>query len=74
MGSKTDLLLVHPLLSDLPDPLGCYASLIRQYTLHHMIVVAPNMCDGEGTIICPQEYNTKIATGTVVVVECQLKL
>ncbi|KAG2125251.1 hypothetical protein BD769DRAFT_1668981 [Suillus cothurnatus] len=65
---------LHPLLSDLPDPLGCYASLIRQYNLHYTIVVALNICDGEGTIIRSQEYNTKIATGTVVVVECQLKL
>lgn len=63
-----------PLLSDLPDPLGRYASLITQYNLRDATVVAPNIRDGNGVLIRPQEYNTKLATGDVVIVECQLKL
>ncbi|KAG1762614.1 hypothetical protein EV702DRAFT_1206340 [Suillus placidus] len=62
------------LLSDLPDPLGRYSSLITQFNLHEATVVAPNIRDGRGDLIHPQEYNTKLATGDVVVVECQLKL
>jgi hypothetical protein len=70
----TDDVTAQPLLSDLPDPLGRYSSLITQYNLRDATVVAPNIRDGGGNLIRPQEYNMKIATGDVVVVECLLKL
>jgi hypothetical protein len=64
----------HPPLSELPDPLGRYASLITQYNLRDATNVAPNVWDGNGNLIHPHEYNTKLTTGNVVFVECQLKL
>ncbi|KAG1734445.1 uncharacterized protein EDB91DRAFT_1337905 [Suillus paluster] len=72
--SSTTTLQEHPPLSDLPDPLGRYASLITQYNLREATVVAPNIRDGDGHLIRPHEYNTKLATGDMVFVECQLKL
>lgn len=64
----------HAHLSELPDPLSCYAALIMQYNLCDATVVAPNIRDGAGKVIRPDEYNTKLVTGNVVMVECLLKL
>ncbi|KIK34072.1 hypothetical protein CY34DRAFT_110420 [Suillus luteus UH-Slu-Lm8-n1] len=60
-------------LADLPDPLGRYAVLITQYSLQECSVVASNICDGQGRIIGPHQYGSQLATGDVVMVECQLK-
>jgi hypothetical protein len=69
-----DTNIENDLLSYLPDPLGRYAGLITQFGLQQTQVVAPNICDGSGNLIRPREYRTKLATGEVVMVECQLKL
>ncbi|KAG2142126.1 hypothetical protein BD769DRAFT_1662256 [Suillus cothurnatus] len=63
-----------PRLSDLPDPLGRYAAVISQYSLWECTIAAPNIRDGRGALIGPQEYRTKLKTGDVVMVECYLKL
>jgi hypothetical protein len=62
------------LLSYLPDPLGHYAGLITQFRLQQMKVVAPNICNGSRNLIQPGEYRTKLATGDIIMVKCQLKL
>lgn len=61
-------------LSDLPDPLGRYAAVISQYNLRESTITPPNIQNGHGVLIGPHEYGTKLATGDVVMVECQLKL
>ncbi|KAG1876997.1 hypothetical protein C8R48DRAFT_768562 [Suillus tomentosus] len=61
-------------LSDLPDPLGRYAAVITQYGLQECTVIAPNVRDGHGVLIGPHEYRSKLKTGDVVMLECQLKL
>lgn len=66
--------LVDDLLSGLPDPLGRYAGLITQYHLRDAVVVAPAVYAGNGALIKPAEYGTKLTNGDPVMVECQLKL
>jgi len=61
-------------LSDLPDPLGHYAAVISEYGLQECTVIAPNIRNGQGDLIEPHEYRTKLKTGDVVMLECQLKL
>ncbi|KAG1767209.1 hypothetical protein EDD22DRAFT_950110 [Suillus occidentalis] len=62
------------LLSGLPDPLGCYSGLITQYHLQDAIIMPPTVCVGNGVLIKPAEYGTKLTNGDPVMVECQLKL
>lgn len=62
------------LLSGLPDPLGRYAGLITQYHLQDATVVSPTVRAGNGVLIKPSEYGTKLTNGDTVMVECQLKL
>lgn len=62
------------LLSGLPDPLGRYAGLITQYNLHNAVVVPPAVRDGNGVVIKPSEYGSKLVHRSVVMVECLLKL
>ncbi|KAG1717885.1 hypothetical protein EDD22DRAFT_964304 [Suillus occidentalis] len=62
------------LLSGLPDPLGRYSGLITQYNLQDAVVVAPAVRSGNGLLIKPAEYGTKLTNGDPVMVECQLKL
>jgi hypothetical protein len=64
----------HRRISHLPDPLGCYAALTSQLNLHETKVIAPNVRDGNGKLILPEEYGTKLHTGDVVIVEAYLKL
>jgi len=64
----------HRQTSHLLDPLGCHAALISQFNLHETKVIAPNICDGNGKLILPEEYGTKLHTGDVVIVEAHLKL
>lgn len=71
MKCEPDTETEHPPLLELPDPLGRYASLITQYNLREATVVAPNVREGDGNFIRPHEYNTKLATSNVVLVECQ---
>ncbi|KAG1814511.1 hypothetical protein DFJ58DRAFT_739981 [Suillus subalutaceus] len=61
-------------LCRLPDPLGRYAGLIAQNNLRNTVVVSPVVHDGKGELIKPHEYRTKLTTGDVVMIECQLKL
>ncbi|KAG1894380.1 uncharacterized protein F5891DRAFT_1195361 [Suillus fuscotomentosus] len=61
-------------LARLPDPLGRYAGLMAQNNLRNTVVVSPAVRNGQGLLIKPHEYRTKLATGDVVMVECQLKL
>ncbi|KAG1772159.1 hypothetical protein EDD22DRAFT_842525 [Suillus occidentalis] len=47
-------------------------SLITQYHLEDALVVAPSVRAGNGVLIKPAEYGTKLTNGDHVMVECQV--
>lgn len=62
-------------ISDLPDPQGRYAGLLRAHTeLADAKVVAPDILDTQGIQISPSSYDAKFPDGQFVEVEVILKL
>ncbi|KAI6017869.1 hypothetical protein EDC04DRAFT_2607938 [Pisolithus marmoratus] len=61
--------------SELPDPDGHYAGLLNAHPdLTKAQVVSPDVCDQQGVLIAPGEYDTKIMHNNYVEVEVLLKL
>ena len=62
-------------ISDLPDPQGRYAGLLRAHAeLADARVVAPNVLDTQGIQIVPASYDARLNDGQFVEVEVYLKL
>ena len=62
-------------ISDLPDPQGCYAGLLRVHAeLADARVVATNVLDTQGIQIVPASYDARLNDGQFVEVEVYLKL
>ncbi|KAI6004332.1 hypothetical protein EDC04DRAFT_2611660 [Pisolithus marmoratus] len=62
-------------ISDLPDPHGRYAGLLKTYgELTEAKVTTPDVCDRQGLPITPAKYDSKISDGDIVKVEVILKL
>jgi hypothetical protein len=62
-------------ISDLPDPQGHYAGLLRAHTeLADARVVAPDILDTQGVQIVPTSYDAKLKDDLFVEVEVYLKL
>jgi hypothetical protein len=60
-------------LADLADPEGRYSKLpatVRKDTT----IIVPEIRDGNGVLIHPQQYSSRLEHGTKVVVEVMLKL
>lgn len=61
-------------ISDLPDPQGRYAGLLRVHTeLADARVVAPDILDTQGIQIVPASYDPKLTNDLFVEVEVYLK-
>jgi hypothetical protein len=61
-------------ITDLPDPEGLYSSVVGSADFSRTYVDVPNIRDGNGVLITPAEYQTKLETGMVVMVTGHLKL
>lgn len=61
-------------ISDLPDPDGVYASIIKVHNVGQSYIHMPNIRDKNGTLIKPTEYEQKLQPGTIVAVRVYLKL
>lgn len=62
------------LVSSKPRPLGTVRGFVIQYNLQQTKAEAPASWDSHGVVIRLEEYKTKLATGDIVMVECQLQL
>jgi len=60
-------------LADLADPEGRYSKLGANVRKDTKIIV-PDIRDGNGALIHPQQYTSQLEHGTKVVVEVMLKL
>jgi hypothetical protein len=50
----------------MPDPNGVYSSTLGHADLSKSWVEVPNVRDGNGTLIRPEEYDDKLTMGTIV--------
>ena len=58
----------------MPDPDGVYSSLLGTANMNKCHVNIPNIWDGNGTLIPPAEYDNKLESGMVVMVNIYMKL
>jgi hypothetical protein len=61
-------------ISDMPDPKGIYASVIGNADFSKTYVDIPDVCDGHGVLITPADYEKKLYSGMIVMVNVLLKL
>ena len=61
-------------IADMPDPDGIYSSTLGVADVSKSFIDVPNVRDGNGTLITPDEYERKLDDGTVVMVNVYLKL
>ena len=61
-------------VTDMPDPDSIYSSLLGTGSMSKCIVDIPNVRDGNGAIIKPTEYDTKLQSGTIVMVNVYMKM
>ena len=61
-------------VTDMPDPEDIYSLTIGGADTSASYVHAPNICDHDGAIIQPSEYERKILDGTIVMVNTSLKM
>jgi hypothetical protein len=58
----------------MPDPNGVYSATLRHANLSKSWVDIPNVRDGNGTLIRPEEYDDKLTTGTIVMANVYMRL
>jgi hypothetical protein len=58
----------------MPDPEGIYSAALGVADLSHSSIDVPNVRDGNGALIKPDEYEQKLETGSVVMVNVYLKM
>jgi hypothetical protein len=61
-------------IADMPDPNGVYSSTLGHADLSKSWVEVPNVRDGNGTLIRPEEYDDKLTTGTIVMANVYMRL
>jgi hypothetical protein len=65
-------------MSDILDPSQFYPCIFKGTYLEEkwrdVFISIPNICDGEGWLILPYEYRSKIKDRSIVMVNVQLKL
>lgn len=63
-----------PSITDLPDPDGVYSSVVGKADFSKTYLEAPNIRDGNGVLITPAEYQSKLVNGAIVMVRAYMKL
>ena len=58
----------------MPDPEGVYSSALGLADFSKSFIECPNVRDGNGTLIHPDEYGHKLKSGDVVMINVYMKL
>jgi len=58
----------------MPDPEGIYSAALGLADVSKSSMDVPNIRDGNGTLIKPHEYEQKLETGSIVMVNIYLKM
>lgn len=61
-------------IRSMPDPEDIYSSTLGAADVSNSSVHVPHIRTGDGDIIAPEEYDTKLEDGTIVMVTAYLKL
>ena len=61
-------------IADMPDPEGLYSSTLGLADFSKSSINVPNVRDGNGAIIRPEEYAQKLDSGMIVMVNVYMKL
>ena len=61
-------------IADLPDPEGIYSVALGAADISNSSINVPNMRDGNGALIMPDEYEQKLDMGSIIMVNVYLKL
>jgi hypothetical protein len=64
---KTDVRLM-------PDPEEIFSTTLGGADTSQSFVRVPNICNNDGSIITPDEYETKLLDGSIVMVNVSLKM
>lgn len=65
---------LHLNIRDFPDPEELYSSILGAADVSNSVVHIPNIRDGNGNLITPDQYETKIQHNSIVMVNVYLKL
>ena len=58
----------------MPDPEDIYSCAIGPADTSKSFVSIPNVRDGDGDLIKPNEYQSKLVDGSIVMINCYMKL
>ena len=58
----------------MPDPEDIFSTTIGGADTSYSFVHAPNICNHDGSIIHPHEYEMKITDGAIVMVNASMKM
>jgi hypothetical protein len=61
-------------IHDMPDPEGVYKTALGHADLSKSWLDIPNVRDGNGALIKPEDYDDKLTAGTIVMVNVYMKL
>ena len=61
-------------IANMPDPEGIYSAALGAAEVSKSSIDIPNVCDGNGALITPDEYEQKLETGSIVMVNVYLKM
>jgi len=61
-------------IADLPDPEGIYSAALGAADVSNSSINVPNVRDSNGALIMPDEYEQKLDTGSIIMVNVYLKL
>jgi hypothetical protein len=61
-------------IRNMPDPEGVYRTTLGHADLSKSWVDMPNVRDGNGALIKPEDYNEKLTNGAIVMVNVYMKL
>jgi hypothetical protein len=59
---------------NMPDPEGIYSAALGAADVSKSSIDIPNVHDGNGALIMPDEYEQKLETGSIFMVNVYLKM
>ena len=71
IGGTTD---VKCSIRSMPDPEDIYSSILGAADVSNSFIHVPNIHDGDGNLIPPDQYQTKMHDGSIIMVNVFLKL